>query len=149
MTSTSTDYILTYIPFAELVSRNAIHTFVKKITKTSNSDINYSFTKEELTMPVIHFHKYIKDNHFTHEQIMAYKIARRRYNNCIYSCNARLKRKMKHMCNNSNSNSSSNSSRSSRSNTNTDSVIENSETFEHEIIDKIDNLPDLIHYTYK
>jgi hypothetical protein len=153
------------IPFAEYISRSPIKTFVissnsvnspqnysididtTKITETQSksksiimaSEIKYSFMKEELSMPVIHFHKYIKDNKFTDEQILAYKIARRRYNNCIYSCNARLKRKMKKTSNNNTNSNISN---------NCDSIIEDDAIFEHEIIEKLHDLPDLIHYTY-
>jgi hypothetical protein len=142
MTQLLTDYHLTYniIPFAEFISRRPIRTFVNRIisnqtytididtTKVTESVMKYSFTKEELSMPVINSHKFIKDNNFSNKQILAYKIARRRYNNCIYSKRARETRKNKQ-----------------KLQTNTLNISSIGESVKHEIIK---DLPELIHYTY-
>jgi hypothetical protein len=103
--SSKDQFSYSIIPFAEcVVSGRPIRTFVSSnqnysidihidTTKVIESKIKTSFTKEELSMSVTNYHKYIKDNTFSKEKILAFKLARRRYNNCIYAQRSREKKR--------------------------------------------------------
>ena len=103
--SSKDQFSYSIIPFAEcVVSGRPIRTFVSSnqnysidihidTTKVIESKIKTSFTKEELSMSVTNYHKYIKDNTFSKEKILAFKLARRRYNNCIYAHRSREKKR--------------------------------------------------------
>lgn len=178
---------LTYnpIPFMNCISNGPIHIFLNSktiehrehrvsskprqhikpikhnmsITKTVGL---YTFTEDELTMNVINFHRYVKLNSWESDKVKALSLARRRYNNCIYSRRARSKRK-----NNKNNNNNTKKSKTkteihtgsnTESNTETkDQIIyiEKHPLVEQEnTVDRDDTvyleeeLPDLIHYKY-
>jgi hypothetical protein len=61
----------------------------------SDANEKYSFTQDEITMPLINVNNYVKTNNFSEKKIEELKLERRRYKNRGYSKISRLKKKMK------------------------------------------------------
>jgi hypothetical protein len=156
----------TIIPFVEPVSKGPIRTFVdcSNIDTKTKIKLKYYFTKEELSMSIIEVQ--IRMKHASNEKKLAYKLARRRFKNCMSSQRYREKRKKKNIFVTNTLNDDSifdqdeQIEQDEEEQDDQDKQIElieqdeEEEQEEHEIIEDVPDLlyciyvPGLIHYTY-